>query len=113
MKKIFILVCMFICGCSRGFNFSPYTSESYETRKTPQQVIIYLKAPSEKYKTIGIADFDYYQPGFSSPTLTEAFPQLKEYVSKVGGDAAIVNDTKTGLGFDRNIRIVAEVIRFD
>ena len=114
MKKILIFFVLFlVSGCSKGFNFAPYGADVLTPRRSPDQVVIYLKPPSEKYTTLGIADFDYYQPGFASPTLTEAFPELKDHVSKVGGDAAIVNDTKTGLGWDRNIRITAEIIRFN
>jgi hypothetical protein len=69
--------------------------------------------PHAKYTNLGIIDFDYYQPGFREPTVTDALPDLKAKVRSVGGNALIVRNQRIGSHNNRFISISAEVLNVD
>ncbi len=69
--------------------------------------------PKAKYRNLGVIDFDYYQPGFREPTVSDALPKLKDKVSSVGGNALIVRNQKIGRNNNRFITVSAEVLNVD
>jgi len=69
--------------------------------------------PREKFTNLGVIDFDYYQPGFREPTVSDAFPDLKTKVASVGGNALIVRNQRIGQVNNRFITISAEVLHVD
>ena len=103
----------FLVGCSKGFTYNPYTADTFQPRVSANEIQVLFDNPKTPYKTLGFVDYDFYHPGWASPTISEALPSLKEKVHKVGGDAVIVRSTTAGLGLERNLRIVGDVIRFE
>ncbi|MFA5170404.1 MAG: hypothetical protein WC426_02480 [Sulfuriferula sp.] len=75
--------------------------------------VLYAYPPTATFKSLGLIDFDYYQPGFREPTVTDALPKLKEKVSEVGGNALIVRNQRMNRYNARYITISAEVLRID
>lgn len=69
--------------------------------------------PRAKHRNLGVIDFDYYQPGFREPTVSDALPNLKAKVSSVGGNALIVRNQKIGRNNNRFITVSAEVLSVD
>jgi hypothetical protein len=69
--------------------------------------------PSANFKNLGVIDFDFYQPGFRQPTVTDALPKLKAKVQEVGGNALIVRNQRIGQNNNRFITISAEVLSVD
>jgi hypothetical protein len=67
--------------------------------------------PKAEFDNLGTISFDYYQPGFREPTVTDALPDLKSKVLSVGGNALIVRDQRIGRSNNRFIQISAEVLR--
>lgn len=113
ISKFSILVMLLlILGCSKGFYYHPQSNIKYESRVPESQILVLFDNPKEPYDTIGLLDYDFYRPGFASPMISEAIPSLRAKVFKVGGDAIIIRDTKTGLGWERNLRITGDVIRY-
>jgi hypothetical protein len=60
-----------------------------------------------------VIDFDYYQPGWREPSVTDALPQLKAKVRSVGGNALIIRNQRVGRFNNRFITISAEVLDVD
>jgi hypothetical protein len=112
MKKLCLCILVALTACSKGFSFNPYTNEMFTPNRSVAEVLVLFESPKSEYRTIGFVDYDYYQPGWASPTISEAMPSLKEKVHAVGGDAVIVRSQVAGLGMERNLRIVGDVIRF-
>ena len=80
---------------------------------TDGDVRVLYDYPKAKYKNLGVIDFDYYQPGFREPTVSDALPKLKAKVSSVGGNALIVRNQKIGSNNNRFITVSAEVLNVE
>ena len=113
MRTPILLALILLCGCSKGYNYHPYVAGPFEARKPAGQIQVLFDNPKAAYTTIGFVDYDFYKPGFASPTISEAIPSLQEKVHAVGGDAIIVRSQTAGLGWERNLRIVGDVIRYE
>jgi hypothetical protein len=115
MKTVYAFLALLVVttGCSKGFSYNPYTNETFQPRRSVHEVQVLFDNPKQAYKTMGFVDYDFYKPGWASPTISEAMPSLKEKVHKYGGDAIIVRNTTAGLGMERNLRIIGDVIRFE
>lgn len=85
-----------------------FTPNPQEANTSGVQVL--YAYPSSRFKSIGVIDFDYYQPGFREPTVTDAIPELKAKVREAGGNALIVRNQRIGQFNNRFITISAEVL---
>ena len=105
MKKIYLVfLCLALFGCSTmQYTVNPQVGD-------PSGVQVLYTYPNSNFKSLGIIDFDYYQPGFREPTVTDALPELKEKVREAGGNALIIRNQRIGQFNSRFITISAEVI---
>lgn len=68
--------------------------------------------PKGRYTSLGLIDVDYYRPGLTAPTLTEAMPKVRKEALAMGGNAFIVRNHETG-EWARSIIVSAEVLRVE
>jgi len=80
---------------------------------TDSAVRVLYDYPKAKFRNLGVIDFDYYQPGFREPTVSDALPSLKAKVLSVDGNALIVRNQKIGSNNNRFITVSAEVLSVD
>lgn len=76
-------------------------------------VQVLYEYPRNNFRSLGVIDFEYYQPGFREPTVTDALPTLKAKVQDAGGNALIVRNQRIGRFNARFITISAEVLLVD
>lgn len=98
MKHVFLCLCLALAGCV-----------------TVQQVPmgagdVLFQYPAGAYTNLGLIDVDYYRPGFSAPTLTDAIPKVRDQVHAMGGNAFIIRNHYVG-EWNRSIIVSAEVLR--
>lgn len=102
-----VLLAVALNGCSTmQYTANPQAGDSYG-------VLVLYGYPNGQYKSLGIIDYDYYQPGFHEPTVIDALPNLKEKVREAGGNALIVRNQRIGRNNNRFISISAEVLQID
>lgn len=65
---------------------------------------------SGSYTNLGLIDVNYYRPGFSQPSLTEAMPKVLDQARAMGGNAVIIRNHYPG-EWQRSIIVSAEVLR--
>jgi hypothetical protein len=106
-KKLLLLVALATGGCST----MQYTANP-QSASDPGVRVLYAY-PDAKYKNLGVIDFDFYQPGWREPTVTDALPKLKAKVSEVGGNALIVRNQRVGQNNNRFITVSAEVLKVE
>ena len=106
LKKVLLATCITLGGCST----MQYTANPQGEESGVRVLYEYPKAP---YKNLGVIDFDFYQPGWREPTVTDALPKLKAKVSSVGGNALIVRNQRVGRGNTRFITVSAEVLNVE
>jgi hypothetical protein len=106
MSRMLILVFLSLAGCST----MQYTSNPV-ANSSGQGVHVLYDYPKGEYENLGVINFDFYQPGFREPTVTDALPKLKAKVISVGGNALIIRDQRIGRNNNRFIQISAEVLR--
>ena len=104
MKAILLMLCLAVTGCST----MQYTSNAQGNSYSDVQVL--YGYPQTKFRNLGIIDFDFYQPGFRQPSVTDAFPKLKDKARQIGGNALIVRNQRIGQNNNRFIAISAEVL---
>jgi hypothetical protein len=63
-----------------------------------------------RYTNLGLVDVNYYRPGLTEPSLTEAMPKVVDQVHTMGGNAVIVRNHYPGQ-WARSIIVSAEVLR--
>ena len=100
-----------VAGVVSGCSTMQYTPNPQAGDSAGVQVL--YAYPSTPFKNLGVVDYDYYQPGFREPTVTDALPQLKAKVRAAGGNALIVRNQRIGTHNNRYISISAEVLRID
>ena len=105
MTKAFaFLLILALVGCSTmQYTVNPQAGD-------PSGVQVLYAYPSSNFKSLGVIDFDYYQPGFREPTVTDALPKLKAKVREAGGNALIIRNQRIGQYNTRFITISAEVL---
>jgi hypothetical protein len=103
-KKFLLLAVLAVSGCST----MQYTANPQGVSDSGVRVL--YAYPEAKYKNLGVIDFDFYQPGWREPTVTDALPKLKAKVSEVGGNALIVRNQRIGRNNNRFITVSAEVL---
>lgn len=109
MKTNFIfLLLTSLAGCST----MQYTANP-QTENQSGISVLYAYPPAASFKNLGMIDFDYYQPGWREPSVTDALPKLKEKVAEVGGNALIVRNQRMSRYNARYITISAEVLKID
>ncbi len=106
MKKLVIFLVVFIVGCST----MQYTSNP-QSRSSGHHVKVLYDYPKGTYKVLGIIDYDFYQPGFREPTVTDALPSLKAKVRQAGGNGLIIRHQRIGINNNRFLHISAEVLK--
>lgn len=111
MKWVLLLL-MGLASCSQGMTFHPYTNETFVASRPLDEVLVFFENPKGNFRTIGFIDYDYYRPGWSAPTITEATPSIKKKVHELGGDAIIIRSQFIGFGLSYNLRIAGDVIIF-
>lgn len=104
MKAILLMLCLAVTGCST----MQYTPNAQGNSYSDVQVL--YDYPQTKFRNLGIIDFDFYQPGFRQPSVTDALPKLKDKVRQIGGNALIVRNQRIGQNNNRFIAISAEVL---
>lgn len=107
MKNLLLLLVLSVSGCST----MQYTANP-QGASAPGVRVLY-DYPQAKFKNLGVIDFDFYQPGWREPTITDALPQLRAKVTEVGGNAVIVRNQRIGSQNNRFIAISAEVLLVD
>lgn len=74
-------------------------------------VAVISEYPTDRqFAKIGTFTVNYYQPGWSPPTVEDAMPKLIEKAKSVGGNALIIRNHALG-EWTRNIVIDMEVIK--
>lgn len=107
MTKTFAFILVFaLTGCST----MQYTANPQGNSYSNSDVQVLYDYPSTQFKSLGVIDFDYYQPGFREPTVTDALPKLKDKVREVGGNALIVRNQRIGQFNNRYITVSTEVL---
>ena len=101
-----------IVGCGTSLQYVRNSTISYASRRTPSEVKIFYSEPKLQYESLGIINWDYYQPGWRAPSITDILPQLRKKVSEEGGDAIIIRKQEIPPLTERNLRVIAEVIRY-
>jgi hypothetical protein len=107
LKNLLLLLALAATGCST----MQYTANP-QGASAPGVRVLY-GYPDAKFKNLGVIDFDYYQPGWREPTVTDALPKLKAKVSEVGGNALIVRNQRVGQNNNRFITVSAEVLKVE
>ena len=107
LKKLVLLCALATAGCST----MQYTANPQGASATGVRVL--YAYPHAKFKSLGVIDFDFYQPGWRDPTVTDALPKLKAKVSEVGGNALIIRNQRLGQYNSRFITISAEVLQVE
>ncbi len=107
LKQLILLAVLAVTGCST----MQYTSNPQGS--TDAGVRVLYDYPAARFKNLGVVDFDFYQPGWREPTVTDALPKLKAKVTEVGGNALIVRNQRIGRNNNRFISISAEVLLVD
>jgi hypothetical protein len=106
-KALVLLLMLVMVGCST----MQYTANPQGGSDAGVRVL--YDYPSAKFNNLGVIDFDYYQPGWREPSVTDALPKLKAKVMSVGGNALIVRNQRVGRHNNRFITISAEVLDVD
>jgi len=106
-KRFLLLAVLATTGCST----MQYTANPQAGSDAGVQVL--YAYPDAQYDNLGVIDFEFYQPGWREPTVTDALPKLKEKVAEVGGNALIVRNQRIGRFNARYITISAEALRVD
>ena len=109
---LFLLLLLLLSGCGTSLQFVRNSQADYPSRVSPSQVKVYYSEPDVGYDSIGLINWDYYQPGFRSPSITDVVAKLQQKAAKEGGDALIIRKQEIPPLTERNLRIIAEVIRF-
>jgi hypothetical protein len=108
MKIIFLISTIFLASSCSTMQYTPnQAGGGYDG------VDVLYEYPSTKFKSLGVIDFDFYQPGWREPTVTDALPELKQKVRENGGNALIVRDQRIGRHNSRYITISAECLRIE
>lgn len=105
LKILTLVLFLFVASCST----MQYTANSETNLSTDIRVL--YSYPTEKYKNLGVIDFDFYKPGFREPTVNDALPKLKVKISEIGGNALIIRNQRIGKNNNRFITISAEVLK--
>lgn len=98
MKTVFFGICLALAGC--------VTVQRVPTSEGD----VLFEYPRGPYTNLGLIDVDYYRPGFSAPTLTDAIPKVREQAHAMGGNAFIIRNHYVG-EWNRSIIVSAEVLR--
>jgi hypothetical protein len=99
----FCLLCLALTAC--------VTTHSVDLQRAAGDVQVLFEYPKDgRYANLGLIDVDYYRPGFTVPSLTEAMPKVVDQVHAMGGNAVIVRNHYAGQ-FARSIIVSAEVLR--
>ena len=105
----FVLLLALSCGTS--LQFIENSSKRYQPRGDPSTIKVFYNEPSETHELLGTLHWDYYQPGFRRPAITDVLPELKRKAWQVGGDAIVVRQ-EVASPQSRNLLLVIDVIRF-
>lgn len=105
MIRLQIYLIIFIAGCST-MQYTPNTQTG-----SSNKVTVLYDYPKGEYRSLGVIDYDYYQPGFRQPTVTDALPNLKAKVLASGGNALIIRNQRIGAKNNRFLEISAEVLQ--
>jgi hypothetical protein len=109
---LLILVVITIASCGTGPQFIRNDPAGYPLRHKAAEIQVYYAEPNKAYISIGLINWDYYQPGFRAPSITDLIPELQNVAAKEGGDALIIRKQEIPPLTERNLRVVAEIIRF-
>lgn len=103
MRYVLLAACLALTACVH--------THVVEVGGMKDGVLILFEYPRDgKYTNLGLVDVNYYRPGVTVPTLTEAMPKVVDEVHKMGGNAVIVRNHYAGQ-FARSIIVSAEVLR--
>ena len=103
MPKLIIVLLFVLAGCS-SMQFTPNPPLG------GSGVQVLYAYPQSNFRSLGVIDFDYYQPGFREPTVSDALPALRAKVKEAGGNALIIRNQRIGTFNNRFITISAEVL---
>ena len=105
MLRVSLILILVLAGCSTmQFTPNPSAGQGHGVQ------VLYEYPPRSNFRSLGVIDFNYYQPGFREPTVTDALPELKAKVMAAGGNALIVRNQKIGRNNNRFITVSAEVL---
>lgn len=103
MKTALLSLCLVLTACVH--------THVVELGGMKDGVQILFEYPKDgRYTVLGLVDVNYYRPGWTQPTLTEAMPKVIDQVHAMGGNAVIVRNHYPGQ-MARSIIVSAEVLR--
>ena len=108
-----IAVSLVLMACGTPLQYIPQSGASLPaSHGLPADIQVFSGEPGRAYEVLGFINWDYYQPGWRAPSITDILPQLQKKAWESGGDALIIRKTETGEMHTRNLRVIAEVIRW-
>ncbi len=99
-----------LSACGSAIRFVPNGTPVTVTKTPVEKVQVFFNPPQTKYTSIGIFTWNYYQPGWHEPDITEAVPKIKQKASDVGADATIINRHEVDSSNGRLLHIGGEFI---
>jgi hypothetical protein len=113
MKKIlaFVILFIFMVSCGTPPMLTRNTANTYPIRTEPAKIQVFYSEPTRKYLSLGIINWNYYQPGVTTPSITTIIPELQKEASKIGGDAIVIRQQSVTVT-DRNLIVAVEILRW-
>jgi hypothetical protein len=68
----------FITACGTPLQYVKQTPGTYTPRGDPSTVKVLFADPGEPYEVLGFINWDYYQPGWRAPSITDILPRLQQ-----------------------------------
>jgi hypothetical protein len=108
-----IATSLWVTGCGTSLQYIDNSGKRHEPRGDPSRIKVLYKEPTEKYELLDTINWDYYQPGFRRPAITDVLTELRQKAWQVGGDAIIVRGQEVASPQSRNLLVLVDVIRFE
>ena len=102
MKTAVLTLCLALTACVH--------THVIQTAGIHDGVDVMYEYPKGQYTNLGTIDVNYYRPGFTQPSLTEAMPKVTAQARAMGGNAMIIRNHYPG-EWNRSIIVTAEVLR--
>jgi hypothetical protein len=103
-----------IVGCGSSLQYTKRANGNFDKRKDASEIKMLYDTPERDYRTLGTINWDYYEPGMSSPNINDAAPELRKKAATEGGDALIIRQQQPSPGQNKRVlRITAEVVRYE
>ncbi len=120
MNSKYFLITLLIISTSacttvqtHSYSNAPVVNDMYKNGQKSyiDNVQILYSEPRSNYESIGVFSIKKYKPGFSEPSVSDAFDELKEAGKKLGASAVIIRNVHPHYG-TRFTTIEGEAIRW-